>query len=355
MRLNEMNNEQTTVTAVDIDKDIQDMNKSAGINYDDPRISPLNTDPESLMTRYKQQSSIQSVQAKQELEDLENEVAAGLHSIQPMAPPQQRIVTSSPSEDRMTNIHSAENFTPNVPRPAPVIEERIQYDNQNVNNKRTDAIGLREQIERLESQLQSADYVNLNATSTLTARSFLDDFGDETFFIQNTSSGHVMVTDLDLKIPRGKVVNLLKFNSLEEIKASRDMKIALSANPRSNPLLRRLTPEEYIAKLTEEVNNEKKIDHYRKVSQLRAQTGEAQSVNKQETARPIILDKINKLKLGYSDQFHKGITPVEFAQWVNTEDLSKNELDLILGHVDDQDLRILINEKKKTLIEKGYK
>ena len=329
-----MRNEENNVS--DIDRDIEKM--TGGNNYDGPKVTMVNTDPESLMNKYKAQQSVQNELAAKELEKLSEEVNS---QKQP-----EKIIPSNPSIDRMTNINNQSNVRnyEELPKEATVNREVP-----------TSRIGLKEQIEMLESQLSSADNVNLNPNSSLSARSFLDDFGDETFFVQNTSNGHVMITDLDLKIPRGKVLNLLKYNHIDEIKSSRDIKIALSANPRSNPLLRRLTPEEYITRLTEEVNNEKKIDHYRKVSQLRAQTGEAESVNKQETTRPIILDKINKLKLGYSDQFHKGITPVEFAQWVNIEDLTKNELDLILGHVDDQDLRILINEKKKSLIEKSYK
>jgi len=89
------------------------------------------------------------------------------------------------------------------------------------------------------------------------AKSFLDEFGDETFYVENVSNGHVVISDVDMdKIPRGKVLDLLRFAPIESLKKSRDLRVAMSGYGGTR-LLKRLTPVEYMQRMERASNKEK--------------------------------------------------------------------------------------------------
>jgi len=98
-----------------------------------------------------------------------------------------------------------------------------------------------------------------------------------------------------------------------------------------------------------ELQTKKKIDQYRQLAEARAQS---QTPGEEpESIRPLIDSKLEKLRLGYGSDPTKGISPVEFMEWIRTETLTMSELDYILGSVQDKDVRLFILEKKKQVME----
>lgn len=216
-----------------------------------------------------------------------------------------------------------------------------------------DSLPLKDQIKAFEDQMNSLR--TGRKVESFKADSYLDpQYGDETFYVKNTSGGHVQIDigDTSFKLEKGKSEDLLKFFQLEDLKKSKDLRICLSPNRSKPALVKRLTPQEYMEYLRAEVLNQRKIEDFRKTAQFNADNpGQAQVNKPKENIRPVIYDRLNKLKLAYSDTPHKGISPVEFAEWISAENFSKQELDVMIGHVDNQELRILLNEKKKDLID----
>lgn len=303
-----MNSQDGYGTNVDVDADIANM----GVNSSAAQIHHIpDTSPQSLMEKFQKQQALEKMQRDKELQSLQAE-----------------------EYPREAQIRST----------APVLEVPHRLPDK--------PLSLREQINEMEAKLGMHDAMPANG-KIYNAQSFLDDLGDETFYVQNTSNGHVLVTDLELKIPRGKTLDLLKFCDLESIKKSKDIRVALAHNPKSGPMIKRLTPSEYLTKMDQEYKESVKIENFKKTSALRAAQGNTGDNKYMEPVKPVVYDKLNKLKLSYSDTPHKGISPVEFAQWVQTEDLNKADLDQILAQIDDNELRILVNERKKAILERS--
>jgi len=309
---------------VDVDADIANMRTgNTAVNSAINNYTPVDTSSEALMARFQKQQSIEQMENSRELQRL-----------------QQIAESSAPSRpvyDQERELPGKEdNF---LPKPAtPVITESAPA-------------SIRERINQMEAKLGIND--SMASSRNYNAQTFLDNFGDETFYVSNISNGHVLVTDLDLKIPRGQTLDLLKFCDLDAIKKSRDIRVALANNPHAGPMIKRLTPEEYLNKMDQAYNEKVKIENFKKISQLRQASGQTSDNRYMEPVKAVVYDKLNKLKLSYSDTPHKGISPVEFAQWVQTENLGKADLDQILAQIDDNDLRILVNERKKLLIERN--
>ena len=149
------------------------------------------------------------------------------------------------------------------------------------------------------------------------------------------------------KILRGATVDLLEQYDLETLKKSRELRVAMSGRGGGKVLLQRLTPEEFLKEIEQEVANKEKIEQFRVMAELKAGTGQNKA---KKPIRPVIEAKMLQLQLSYSDTPHKGITPVEFIQWVNTEQLTLDELDYILSGVDDKDIRMFVHSKKQDLL-----
>ena len=314
-----MNNEERG-TNVDVDADIANMRSSAP-QY---QTQAPDTSPEALMSRFQRQQEQENLAKAREIQNLQASVT----------------IEEIPSL-RVKEIK--ETFIPAETRVAP--KPSMSLDAANPTS-------IRARINEVEARLGINDAIPLNG-KTYNAQSYVDDLGDETFYVQNISNGHVLVTDLDLKIPRGKTIDLLKFCDLESIKKSKDIRVALANNPRSGAMIKRLTPEEYLAKMDQNYKEEVKIENFKKLASIRQANGTPADNKYSEPVKPVVYDKLNKLKLSYSDTPHKGISPVEFAQWVQSEDLSKADLDQILAQIDDNELRILVNERKKLLLERS--
>ena len=271
-------------------------------------------DPQMIMAKLQAQEAAEKILAAKKLEEQQKKLAEQI-SQQPQI---------TPVHD---NVPQDFGITPSVTNPS------------------SERKGTKDRIAELEAKLGVYDSM---PTGKVAASSYLDEFGEESYYIENISNGHVVISDLDMeKIKRGDVIDLLKQASLEEIKKSRDIRVALSGSGKNKKLLKRLTPEEFERKLEIKLINQQKIENFRATAQLRAQANPNQQPEK---VRPIIESKLEKLSLGYGNEPHRGISPVEFMEWVATETLSVVELDHIYGSVQDRDVKMFVNEKKKQLL-----
>jgi hypothetical protein len=279
------------------------------------------TDPDSLMRKFQMQKEAEQQELLRQKEQL---------IIKATKRAQEMKITDS------SDINHTETLETSYPQMAP--QEQL------ISNKQG---SLKDRIAAAESKLGIYDTIS-RSNKPEQARSYLDEYGDETFYVKNISNGHVVISDvIDMdKISRGSVIDLMKLADLETIKKSRDIRVALSGYGQEK-LLKRLTPEEYAEEIEREARNKDKIEQFKVMSELKAATGEGKT---QKPVRPVIEAKLEKLRLSYSDKPHLGISPVEFIQWVNTERLDVDELDYILGAVQDKDIRMFVHEKKKDLL-----
>ena len=205
---------------------------------------------------------------------------------------------------------------------------------------------LRDRIDAIEQELGESS----QTISTVTARAkvYLDEYGNETFYAENISNGHIVISDLDITIPRGKSVDLLKSGVLDDLKKSRDLR-AMLAGDTDRPMLQRLTPEEYFIKRQTELSNKRKVEQLRTQSIQQAQFQQQQNSQNMQNPqfqnqqfqntqsvskiRPTVLSKLEKLRLStVPENSHLGLTHIEFVSWALTEKLTGEELDFITTH-----------------------
>jgi hypothetical protein len=283
------------------------------------------TDPAALMEKLNSQQQAEKVLAEKTKQD-------ALKKLEQKT--QDRLKALERGQTYIEPVEEDDDYIPKMRPPEPVKTEPRKGDS------------MKARIAEMEAKLGMDDSVT-SGTKTEKARSFLDEYGDETFYVENISNGHVVISDLDMdKVKRGEVLDMLKFADLETLKKSRDLRVALSGYG-SEKLLKRLTPEDYLSKISRKAQEKEKIQQFKLMSELKAQSG---AYDEKKPIRPLIDSKLEKLRLFYTNEPHKGITPVEFIQWISTEKLSLDELDYILGSVQDKDIRLFIHEKKKDLL-----
>lgn len=241
------------------------------------------------------------------------------------------------------------------------IEEKIAS-NQDAESLISQPIrrSVKEQIEEVEAKLGGSSKSIADVTAK--AKSFLDEYGDETFYVDNQSNGHIVISDLDITVQRSKCKDLLKFATLEDLKKSRDLR-AMLTNTGLRSMLKRLTSEEYLAKKQHELSNKKTVEQlktqYTQIAQQNQQNQQNfQIPNKapqQITSRinPTILSKLEKLRLStVPENAHLGLTPPEFIDWVLSENLSSEELDFVASHpnvVHNNEIRTAVYQKKSQI------
>ena len=208
---------------------------------------------------------------------------------------------------------------------------------------------LRSKIEEIEQQLGKAP---ISVTdSTAKARVYLDDYGDETFYVENLSNGHVVVSDLNITIPRGKSVDLLQSAAIDDLKKSRDIRTML-AGATARPMMKRLTPEEYFENIKLELANQRTIEEL-KARQQQTEGETKTAPEAQAKIRPVILSKLEKLRLFYvPESSHLGLSPIEFVKWALTENLTSGEFEYVLSHptvIDNSEIRTPLLERKSKI------
>lgn len=303
--------------------------------------------PEAIMEKLALQQEAEKQYAAKKMENL-------IHNMN-----EKKIATtidSEPIQDSSSKeLKSAR--TVNYPQIKPA-EELVDYKEEEIKQPPfipSKSSSIKQRIQEAEARLGIDHSFSAVKSRSEQARSFFDEFGEETFYVKNISNGIVVISDLDRgqngisgenRIPRGAVIDLLSQYDLETLRKSRELRTAISGRG-SQLLLKRLTPEEYLEEIEREAQNKEKIEQFKVMAELKASTGQSKP---KKPIRPVIESKLLQLQLSYSDTPHKGITPVEFIQWLNTEKLTLDELDYILSGVDDKDIRMFVHAKKQDLL-----
>jgi len=219
-------------------------------------------------------------------------------------------------------------------------------------------------IEEIERELGESSKSVTEVTAK--AKVFMDEYGNETFYVKNNSNGHVVISDLDMNVLRGKSEDLLRYATLDDLKKSRDLRNML-AGDLGKSMLQRLTPEEYLEAKKIELDNKRRIEQM-KISQAQVSQQAQQAQNQQQVnlphnppplqpttprIRPTVLSKLEKLRLSsVPESAHLGMTSIEFTQWALTEDLNVEELDFIITHpnvVQNSEIRTALYDKRSKM------
>lgn len=245
-----------------------------------------------------------------------------------------------------------EDGMPTLVKPAVNFQEPVE--DTSVYTRSND--DLKAKIAELERELGAGA-----PSSTLDAKTFMDNSGNETFYVKNFSGRHVLISDLDIpKIPVGETVDLLKYASIEDLKKSRDLRTALYGIGKDQ-LLKRVTELEYYEAMRQAVSQKKKVDIVRQQEILRLQNQqspnqlyphERPAMAAEKKIRPAIEAKLGKLNLIYDkepENARLAMSAPEFISWVQNEQLTHAEIEHIMGHpaVNKQhDIRAALLEKK---------
>ena len=188
---------------------------------------------------------------------------------------------------------------------------------------------LRNKIRALEEQMGQGSSVGSSSNGT---KAYLDDMGNETWYVKNISNGHVAVSDMDnTLIRRNTSVDLLTMADVEHIRKSRDIRVALYGNGGAQ-LLKRLTPEEYYNEKVRENANTAVID------QLKSANVEQTEIL--DGIRPMVKARLEKYNLSLKKETaHQGMPGPEFVEWALSERLTRTELDFITGSIIDTNVR----------------
>jgi hypothetical protein len=323
----------------DIDRDIASFQGAGQVS------SNTGTDPQSLMEKYKIQQAAEAARQKEELKQLAQTLKKDFEKEMPTVASQMIMHDSKKPASQLVD--------PIYPRPDSYLDrsgvpKTTMVESDIVDSPTSEGVsGLttRQKIEAIEKELKIDNQVS---SGHKPGSMFIDEFGEETFFIKNISTGHVTLEDIDLpKISRGEVIDLLKYTDIDTLKRSPELRSCLSG-AKGRQLLKRLTPEQYLVEIERILNSQKKIDQYRVYAKLKAATGE--STKDEAKIRPVVLSKIEKYSLGQGEHPEKGITPIELMEWISIEDLSVNELDYILSAIDDAEVRMFVQQKKRDIL-----
>ncbi len=234
---------------------------------------------------------------------------------------------------------------PNLPRST----------NVDSNNNKSSIVA--ERVRELTSKVHSDAPSEHKPTMHNKVSPYVDEYGEETFYVENLTNGNIVIPGIGIaSITKGEVVDLLESADLETLKRSQFLKRALS-DSQGIQLLRRLTPEQWNA-----IREKKKAiarryqEQTKSVSPAAPQTSSSVVSESQEAIRPLVLSKVEKLRLGLNNDPEiatKGISKYEFLQWLDVEYLTIDELDYILGVVGDKEVRLHVYEKKQQ--QEGFK
>jgi hypothetical protein len=205
--------------------------------------------------------------------------------------------------------------------------------------------------------------------------SYLDDAGDETFYVKNISEGHVIIgggekDTLNIKVPKGDILDLLSHASLEDLKGSREIRVCLSGPKK---LLKRLTQSEYFTELQNMADMQKKIEILKRQESIK-NTQRMQNVqnnpqmnlphmrnmNIAEPQNPnvrmgMMETRLEKLRLARDinpENAQHGMSDLEFISWVSKESLSTAECDYLAGDPimqDKHDIKAALYQKKAAI------
>ena len=226
-------------------------------------------------------------------------------------------------------------------------------------------LSLRAKIDKLEFETGKVNY-RIPETS---ADSYKSETGENTYYVRNISNGHVVLTDPDLTIRQGDVIDLLVAINYDEIKNWQSFRTALRP---PTPMLKRITEVEYFQIMQERAEMQRKVKAAEQQDLIRKQQMQQNNPMGQNTNNPManpapmintgepriktaILVQLNNLELSQSpnpDNNKFGITSMAFIEWLMRETLTQDELDYLLTYPllsNKHDIKAAILQKKNMI------
>jgi len=169
-------------------------------------------------------------------------------------------------------------------------------------------------------------------------KKYLDEMGEPTYYVQNISNGHVVLSHLNLTIPSGKVKDLREDIDVETLSKSPDLRQALS--PQSH-LLKRLTKSEFDQLLKVQLRQEQNIKIQATNPEIADNEGNIKEAKVNIT--PKCQSMVEKLKLYYNKETKdKGITPEQFKIWLQNFIPTDDEKDYMMSVIGDKTIRTIL-------------
>ena len=197
---------------------------------------------------------------------------------------------------------------------------------------------LTDKIKALQNELGNSKITD-KATSV---KSFLDDYGNETWYVKNLTNTHVIVemnrtreSDESITITKNSYVDLLAMTSLEYIHKSQSLRKCFN-----DRLLERITPVEFFDYLNKKAEDVKRADYITKKDE--------KEDTKKDPIRIVTKTKVEKYK-----DFLKtgnGITTADFINWVQNEPLNEEEIEYCMSSTTDKDIRTILIHKKQNAL-----
>jgi hypothetical protein len=174
--------------------------------------------------------------------------------------------------------------------------------------------GLEESLDRINKLAAAHDVQSTSASY----RSFLDEMGRETFFLQNISDFDLYFGDQVGVLKRGAVRDLLEDTDLQTLNSNRNIRTIMNSNP---PAVKRLTKEEFLRCKSDYEEMERKTQKKREEIQRGDLSGESKA-----QPRLHVTARIEDLKRFYMPGSDPSLvlSPDEFMKWAATERFEKS-------------------------------
>lgn len=197
-------------------------------------------------------------------------------------------------------------------------------------------------------------------TASSSRSTYQDEMGDPTYYYLNVSNGKVRITDLDVTLAAGAPVDLLDLADEDKILKSKDLRNALKSRPDVEPLLRRLTNDEFDRLYSKWINTQHIIKQKKDAQKaiLEAAEKNPKEIKKLSNQRseddlnirPQVVSLVNKLRLGNLNVNEKeaqalveskeaGITAEEFLLKFEVLKPTNDEVDYVYTSVMDKKVR----------------
>ena len=237
----------------------------------------------------------------------------------------------------------------NLAKNADPVESAPVYQSSVMNSApiNTGGISLRDKIQAAEKEYYSDPMISHQPMKPKT--SYLDEYGNETYYVRNLAKGHVLLDKPEIKIEKGTVTNLLEFASAEDLQKCSDLKKAIMLKT-----LERIVPEEYLEEMTRALEMRKKTDAMHRQERIKEMQEKGIKGIGDFKVSPSILSKLERLRLSTEkdpEVAKFGWKSFEFIAWMTSESLNEGELNYILN---DQTVNKFSDIKAAAIQKKMY-
>ena len=210
--------------------------------------------------------------------------------------------------------------------------------NEQISEKSNEGTNLTDKIKSLQTEL---GHYTASSSKPKSINEFLDDYGNETWFIKNLTNTDVILEmskpekgEDCIIIKKNVYEDLLAVSSIEKIKSSQALRKCFN-----DKILKRITSAEFLGYLEKKKGDKKRADYISK---------EDPESKKRSGVRLVVTTKMEKFK-----NFLKtgvGITQEDFIDWVQNEPLNEEELEYCMSSTTDKDIRTILIHKKQNAL-----